>query len=80
MGSGSNYAKIDSSLNAIVLHTNINGDHTGIELNRVDKSIDISANTINLESISNAHIKANNFYIESTDNNRLLEINSTNTE
>ena len=77
VGSGSNYAKIDSSLNAIVLHTNINGDHTGIELNRVDKRIDISANTINLESVSNAHIKANDFYIESTDNNRLLEINST---
>ena len=77
VGSGSNYAKIDSSLNAIVLHTNINGDHTGIELNRVDKSIDISANTINLEGVSDAHIKANDFYIESTDNNRLLEINST---
>lgn len=77
VGSGSNYAKIDSSLNAIVLHTNINGDHTGIELNRINKSIDISANTINLESTSNAHIKANDFYIESIDNNRLLEINST---
>ena len=77
VGSGSNYANIDSSLNAIVLHTNINGEHTGIELNRVNKSIDIFANTINLESVSNAHIKANDFYIESTDNNRLLEINST---
>lgn len=76
VGSGSNYAKIDSSLNAIILHTNINGDHTGIELNRVVKSIDISANIINLESVIN-HIKANDFYIESTDNNRLLEINST---